>query len=138
MALARRPVGNTAHRSSDGSVQSSRTRLTLPVGGRAPTVEASFELRSTERRAPRQTVTLDASDASVRAVGHGRWGWEALAYLQLRQFSSGFASVDPARTVATEVLDQYRVPSTGVGGKIELRPPLGRTIELALGGRLMR
>lgn len=78
------------------------------------------------------------ADASVRLVGRGRWGWEALAYLQLRQFSSGFASVNAARTVATETLDQYRVPSTGLGGRIEVRPPLGRRVQLALGADTRR
>jgi uncharacterized iron-regulated membrane protein len=43
-------------------------RLTLPVGGRTSTVEASFELQSAERRAPRQTVTLDAADGRVLTV----------------------------------------------------------------------
>lgn len=40
-------------------------RLTLPVDVRGPEVEVTAELRSSERRAPRRTVTLNAADASV-------------------------------------------------------------------------
>lgn len=75
-----------------------------------------------------------AVDASLRLVGHGQWGWEATGWLQVRQFSSGFASANAARTVATQSLDQYNVPATGVGGRFEIRPPLGRAINLRLGG----
>lgn len=73
-------------------------------------------------------------DSSVRLVGHGRWGWEATGWLQVRQFSSGFASANAARTIATQSLDQYNVPATGVGGRAEIRPPLGQKIVLRLGG----
>ncbi|NNC72220.1 MAG: TonB-dependent receptor, partial [Sphingomonadaceae bacterium] len=73
-------------------------------------------------------------DGSVRLLGRGNWQWEALAYVQDRNFRSSFASVDGARTVATQVLDQYSVPSTGFGGRFELRPPLpGDAVELRLG-----
>jgi outer membrane receptor protein involved in Fe transport len=72
-------------------------------------------------------------DSSLRLVGHGRWGWEATGWLQVRQFSSGFASANAARTIATESLDQYNVPATGVGGRVEVRPPLGQKISLRVG-----
>jgi outer membrane receptor protein involved in Fe transport len=76
----------------------------------------------------------DGADASVRLIGRGKWGWEALAYLQLRDFSSGFASADAAtRSVVTPSLDQYRVPALGKGARFEIRPPLGDGIELRLG-----
>ncbi len=75
----------------------------------------------------------NGADASLQLIGRGPWGWQALAYLQTRDFSSGFASLDAARITATETLDQYKVPGTGVGGKLELRPPLGEGIELRLG-----
>jgi outer membrane receptor protein involved in Fe transport len=76
--------------------------------------------------------TSTGADASVRLVGHGHWGFEALAYVQDRKFTSGFASANATRTVVTKSLDQYDVPATGIGGKIEIRPPLGK-IELRLG-----
>jgi vitamin B12 transporter len=72
------------------------------------------------------------ADASVRLVGHGHWGFEALAYAQIRKFTSGFASANATRTTVTTSLDQYDVPATGLGGRIEVRPPLGK-IELRLG-----
>jgi vitamin B12 transporter len=75
----------------------------------------------------------EGADASVRLVGRGRWGWSALAYLQTRGFASEFASVDAARTAATRTLDQYNTPSTGVGARIELAPPLGEGVTLRLG-----
>jgi uncharacterized iron-regulated membrane protein len=43
-------------------------RLTLPVGAPGERMEIVAELQSTERRAPRQTVTLSARDASILDV----------------------------------------------------------------------
>jgi uncharacterized iron-regulated membrane protein len=43
-------------------------RLTLPVAADGPQVEILLELKSTERRAPRQTVVLSTADASVIRV----------------------------------------------------------------------
>ncbi|MBY8826140.1 TonB-dependent receptor [Sphingomonas colocasiae] len=75
----------------------------------------------------------DGADASLRFVGRGRWGYSALAYLQVRDFYSGFASLSPGRTTATAVAEQYNVPSTGLGARFELRPPVGEALELRLG-----
>jgi len=33
----------------------------------------------------------------------------------------------------TETLDQYTVPSTGLGGRFEVRPPVGDRLQLRLG-----
>lgn len=74
------------------------------------------------------------ADASLRLVGRGHWGWEAAGWLQLREFSSGFASVSADRSVANPALDQYAVPATGLGARVELRPPLGDGAELRIGG----
>jgi len=65
------------------------------------------------------------ADASLRLVGTGDWGWSLLGYVQTRAFASRFASIDAARTTATLTLDQYSVPGTGVGGRVEISPPLG-------------
>nr|WP_294813615.1 TonB-dependent receptor [uncultured Sphingomonas sp.] len=78
-------------------------------------------------------VASDGADASIRLVKRGDWGWSVLGYVQTRQFASGFASVDDARTTATATLDQYNVPATGVGGRIEIAPPIGNGITLRLG-----
>lgn len=78
-------------------------------------------------------IRSDGADASLRLVGRGRWGWSALAYLQARQFASGFASINDTRTAVTPSLDQYSVPATGLGGRVELQPPVGGGVTLRLG-----
>lgn len=75
----------------------------------------------------------EGADASVRLVGRGRWGWAALAYLQTRAFASRFAAIDAARTTATQTLDQYNTPATGIGARVEVAPPLGKGLSLRLG-----
>ncbi len=72
-------------------------------------------------------------DASARLAGEGHWRWEALAYVKHRVFESGFGAVASDRSTASASLDQYNVPATGVGGKLELRPPVGEHHVLQLG-----
>ncbi|QGN53988.1 TonB-dependent receptor [Novosphingobium sp. Gsoil 351] len=60
-------------------------------------------------------------DASLRVVGRGRWQFDALGYVQARDFSNIVISSTSFR----KTLDQRRTPSTGLGGKLEVRPPLG-------------
>lgn len=73
------------------------------------------------------------ADASLRLVHSGAWGWQALAYAQARKFHSRFVSVNAARTTVTQTVDQFNVPSTGVGASFEVRPPVGNGLELRLG-----
>ena len=87
-----------------------------------------------ERGTAFSAIRSDGADASVRLVGHGRFGWSALAYLQARTLANQFASVNAARTVATETLNQYHTPATGIGGRVELAPPIGGGWTLRLGG----
>ncbi len=68
-------------------------------------------------------------DASLRVVGRGRWQFDALAYIQARDFSNIVISATSFR----KTLDQRRTPSTGIGGKLELRPPVGAGHVLRLG-----
>ena len=75
----------------------------------------------------------EGADASVRLIGRGRWGYSALAYLQTRAFASSFNSINAARTTAIQSLNQYNTPATGLGGRIEILPPLGESIALRLG-----
>lgn len=76
-------------------------------------------------------------DASIRFAGKGDWAWSALGYVQIRDFKTSFAAVDTiggvARASARQVLDQFSVPSTGLGARFELRPPVGDKLELRLG-----
>jgi iron complex outermembrane receptor protein len=72
----------------------------------------------------------EGQDASVRIVGGSRWRVDALAYVQARDFGNVVVSATSFRPT----LDQRKTPSTGLGGKIELRPPLGEAHVLRLGG----
>lgn len=80
-------------------------------------------------------VRSQGADGSMRLVGHGRWDWSLLGYLQHRDFSSGFASVNAGRTAANATLGQH-VPATGAGARIEIAPPIGAGATLRLGGDL--
>ncbi len=74
-------------------------------------------------------------DGSIRIVKRGGgWQYSALAYVQLREFSSRFGGVAADRNSVSLVLDQYSVPSTGLGARVELRPPVGENAELRIGG----
>jgi outer membrane receptor protein involved in Fe transport len=76
----------------------------------------------------------NGADASLRLVGRGRWQWSALGYAQWRELRSSFASLNADRSVATRVSLQDAVPSRALGGNFEIRPPLGRDLEVRIGG----
>lgn len=65
----------------------------------------------------------------MRLVSRGRWQVDALAYLQARNFTNVVISATSLR----KTLDQRNTPSTGIGGKIELRPPVGGNHQLRIG-----
>lgn len=73
--------------------------------------------------------TSQGEDASLRLVGRGDWQFDALAYVQRRDFSN--VVVSATRFVPT--LDQRKTPAIGLGGKLELRPPVGANHVLRLG-----
>ena len=87
---------------------------------------------SRERGLPFSDIETDGADGSVRLVGRGRLPFSALLYVQVRDFANSFASADAARADANQVLDQYSVPSTGLGARFELRPLTGPA-ELRIG-----
>jgi outer membrane receptor protein involved in Fe transport len=68
-------------------------------------------------------------DASLRLVGRGSWQFDLLGYVQARDFSNVVISSTSFR----KTLDQRATPSTGLGGKLELRPPVGEDQALRLG-----
>ena len=70
-----------------------------------------------------------ANDASIRLIHRGYWQVDALAYVQARTFSNKIISSSSHKLV----LDQRNTPSTGHGGKIELRPPVGDSHVLRIG-----
>ncbi|MGQ7829679.1 TonB-dependent receptor plug domain-containing protein [Altererythrobacter sp. Z27] len=71
----------------------------------------------------------EGQDASLRLVGRGDWQFDAVAYVQARNFSNVVVSA----TRFVRVLDQRNTPSTGLGSKFELRPPVGGDHTLRLG-----
>jgi len=68
-------------------------------------------------------------DASVRLVHRGDWAVDALAYIQARNFTNKVISATSFKLT----LDQRNTPSTGYGGKIEVRPPVGPDHVLRIG-----
>jgi vitamin B12 transporter len=72
-------------------------------------------------------------DAAARLVGRGAWQWTVLGYWQWRDLMSSFANVSLGRSTATRVSLQDSVPSHGIGGSLELRPPMPPEIELRFG-----
>ncbi|RJY10366.1 TonB-dependent receptor plug domain-containing protein [Aurantiacibacter aquimixticola] len=71
----------------------------------------------------------EGQDVSLRAVSRGPWQVDALAYAQWRNFTNVVIS----STRFVRVLDQKDTPSTGLGGKLELRPPVGDDHTLRFG-----
>ena len=118
---------------------SGRGRWVAPIGA-ATELQANlsgfhdWRTRGTDFTANR----TNGADASLRLVSRGRWQWSALAYWQWRNFQSSFANVSSGRTVATRVSLQDSVPSHGLGGSFELRPPMPRGIELRFGADARR
>jgi outer membrane receptor protein involved in Fe transport len=68
-------------------------------------------------------------DASVRVIHRGDWQVDALAYVQARNFANKVIS----STSFKLTLDQHNTPATGIGGKVELRPPVGADHVLRVG-----
>lgn len=78
-------------------------------------------------------------DASLRLVDRtGDWRWSATGYVQVREFSSEFGAVAANRNSVTQTLDQFATPSTGLGARFEVRPPVDEQVELRLGGEWRR
>jgi outer membrane receptor protein involved in Fe transport len=80
----------------------------------------------------------NGADASLRLVGRGGWQWSVLGYWQSRNLRSSTAGLSPGRVTASRVLLQDSVPSRGLGGSFEVRPPMPRGIELRLGADARR
>lgn len=71
----------------------------------------------------------EGQDASIRVISRGAWQIDALAYVQARNFSNTVISA----TTFRKTLDQHNTPSTGIGGKFEVRPPVGADHVLRIG-----
>ncbi len=89
-----------------------------------------------DRGLPFSVNKNSGADASIRILNNAydSLQYSILAYAQLRNFASQAGSVNADRSMVTPTLDQYDVPSTGLGARFELRPHLGDAFELRLGG----
>jgi len=107
---------------------SANVRAVAPIGEEAE-VQARFLAFSDDRtlRFAGADNHSEGQDASIRLIMRGRWQLDALAYVQARNF----ANVVISSTSFRKTLDQRDTPSLGLGGKIELRPPVG-------GGHVLR
>ncbi|MGN6817390.1 MAG: TonB-dependent receptor plug domain-containing protein [Sphingomonas sp.] len=110
---------------------SAGTRAVIPIGATAE-LQVRGLLFGDNRtlRFKGADSSSEGEDASVRFVSRGAWQVDALAYLQARNFTNKVISATSFRLT----LDQRNTPSTGLGGKIELRPPVGHDHVLRLGG----
>ena len=113
---------------------STRVRYLAPLSGDAEvqaTIDGFHDWRT--RGTDFSVNRTNGADASVRLVGRGSWQWSALGYWQWRNLMSSFASVSPGRMEANRVSLQYSVPSHGIGGSVEVRPPVFSGVELRVG-----
>lgn len=123
---------NAAYESWSASgrvVQSIGPETQVQVSGLA------FETDRTLRFAGADNATR-GEDVSVRVVGRGEWEFDVLAYGQWRNFSNIVVSSNPA--TPNPVLDQRDTPASGLGGKVEVRPPVGGGHVLRLGADYRR
>jgi outer membrane receptor protein involved in Fe transport len=74
-------------------------------------------------------TSMEGQDASLRLVGKGKWQFDLLGYVQARNFTNIVVS----SSAFVPTLDQRNTPATGIGGKLELRPPTGEANVLRLG-----
>lgn len=110
-------------------------RAVVPVGDTTELQANGLVFNDERERGTAFTRNLSRGiDTSLRLVGRGDWGWEAAAWLQIRDFASQFASVAAGRVSASQSLDQDSVPATGLGARIAFAPPTGEAIDLRFGG----
>jgi vitamin B12 transporter len=76
----------------------------------------------------------EGQDVSLRVVGRGEWQFDAIGYLQWRNFYNRVIS----STTYNLTLDQKDTPASGQGGKIEVRPPVGEAHTLRIGADFRR
>ena len=107
------------------------------VGARVVTALGGGDLQASARlfddhrvlRFRGATNSSEGRDLSLRWVRRGDWSVDALAYAQQRDFSTVVVSSTSFRPV----LNQRATPSTGVGGRVELRSPTWDGVSLRVG-----
>ncbi len=109
---------------------SANLRTVAPVG-ESGEIQARLNLMEDRRtlRFAGADNGQEGQDASLRYLSRGDWQVDALAYVQLRNFNNIVISA----TTFKPTLNQRNTPSTGMGGKLELRPPVGAGHVLRIG-----
>lgn len=100
-------------------------RFILPLNTTGNTLQATIRAFNDNRSrgVPFSDNHNSGVDANVRLLtGVAGMPTMLIAYAQLRDFSSQFGSVSANRATVTPTLDQFDVPSTGVGARFEIRP----------------
>ena len=129
--VVRRQRG-AADRPSPYEQMSVAVRAVAPLPGVAELQASALAFADDrERGTAFSAIRTRGADASLRVVGRR---WSALGYVQTRDFYNSFAAVAAGRAAANRASEQHSVPATGLGARAELRPNLGRRIELRLGG----
>ncbi|HEX8449882.1 MAG TPA: TonB-dependent receptor [Allosphingosinicella sp.] len=119
-----------ADRPSPYEQMSLAVRAVAPLAGAELQASGLAFSDARERGTAFSAIRTRGADASLRLVGRR---WSALAYVQARDFYNSFASVNSGRTSATRTSEQFSVPSTGLGARLEARPRLGGGVELRAG-----
>ncbi len=100
-------------------------RAIAPVGSAEVQAGLSAFTDARDRGTAFSDIRNRGADASLRLVGRGTLPFALLGYVQLRQFANDFAAVSTSRATASQTLDQYNVPATGLGARAEIRPRFG-------------
>jgi outer membrane receptor protein involved in Fe transport len=110
--------------------RSGSVRAVAPLGGSAELQARLLVFRDARTlRFAGADSHSEGQDASLRLISRGPWQVDALAYAQARNF----ANIVISGTSFRKSLDQRDTPALGLGGKIELRPPVGGGHVLRLG-----
>lgn len=106
--------------------------LSTTMGDVTATAKLSGFKESRANGTPYTGNGTEAMEGSLRLVGQGRIGWEAILYHRDWQFNSTFSSVNAARTAETPSLDQYDVPATASGGIVQVtfQPATGHETDI--------
>ncbi len=101
------------------------------AGGEVQVRLAGFQ---DDRQRGQRLVTSgnDGADASLRYVRRDGLPLEVVGYVQAREYRATFARTAADRSTEQPALDQFNTPALGIGGKVEVRPSVGRT-RLSLG-----
>ncbi len=121
-------------RASPYAQASAAVRAVVRSGATEVQANLSAFTDARERGTAYSAIRSRGADASLRLVGHGRWGWSLLGYVQTRDFANQFPAINAARTSVTPTLDQYATPATGLGARVEVAPSIGGGADLRVGG----